>query len=108
MNMANLKGMTLPNLEEYPTAIEPIYLDSGVTVKEGCFIGPFVYIRAPSTLEEGVELSEVVVFENTVIGKRAKLQKCVVLPGSRVPANARISSQIITRTGNIPLGENIK
>jgi NDP-sugar pyrophosphorylase family protein len=108
MNMVNLKGMILPNLDEYPTTIEPVYVESGVTVKEGCFIGPNAYIRAPSTLEEGVELTEVVVLENTVIGKRAKLQKCVVLPGSRIPANAKYTNQIITQTGNIPLGENIK
>ncbi len=108
MNMANLKGMILPDLEDYPTTIEPIYIDSGVTVKENCFIGPQAYIRGPSTLEEGVEVSEIVIFENTLIGKRAKLQKCVVLPGAKVPPNAKFSDVIITQNGNCPLGEKIK
>jgi NDP-sugar pyrophosphorylase family protein len=108
MNMANLKGMNLPDLEEYPTTIEPIYIDSGVTVKENCFIGPQAYIRGPSTLEEGVEVSEIVIFENSNIGRRSKLQKCVVLPGSKVPPNAKLSEVIITQNGNIPLGEKIK
>ncbi len=108
MNMANLKGMILPSLEDYPTTIEPIYIDSGVTVKENCFIGPQVYIRGPSTLEENAEVSETIIFENTLIGKRAKLQKCVVLPGSKVPPNARLSELIISQNGNCPLGEKIK
>ncbi len=108
MNMANLKGMVLPPLEDYPTTIEPVYLDSGVTVKENCFIGPQAYIRGPSTLEEGAEVSNIVIFENSLIGKRAKLQRCVVLPGSKVPPNTRLSDIIITQNGNCPLGENIK
>ncbi len=108
MNMANIKGMTLPDLDEYPTTIEPIYIDSGVTVKGNCFIGPQAYIRGPSTLEENVEVSEIVIFENSLLGKRAKLRKCVVLPGSKVPPNAKLSEVIITQTGNLPLGEKIK
>lgn len=105
MNMANLKGMILPELDDYPTTIEPIYIDSGVTVKDNCFIGPQVYIRGPSTLEESVEVSETIIFENTLIGKRAKLQKCVVLPGSKVPPNAKYSDVIITQDGILSLRE---
>ena len=106
MNITRLKGIVVPDLESFPTMIEPLYIDPNVTLQDSCFIGPYVYIRGPCILMEGVEVSETIIFENTHIGRGAKLHKCVVLPRSKVPPNARMCEVVITENRLISFKKN--
>ncbi|HMF30669.1 MAG TPA: NDP-sugar synthase [Candidatus Lokiarchaeia archaeon] len=103
MSGAYLSGIQLPPLDEFPTTIEPVLVEEGVTIGDSCFLGPKVYIRPGCILANFVEITESVIFENATINAHAKLRKCVVLPGATIAAGAKLTGQIITEDETLPL-----
>ena len=67
---------------DYPTFIEPVYLEDNVKIGDDVLIGPNVYIGANSEIQDYVELSNTVIFENVIIGENFKLENCVVAKNS--------------------------
>jgi len=67
---------------DYPTFIEPVYLEDNVKIGDDVLIGPNVYIGANSEIRDYVEISNTIIFENTIIGENFKLENCVVAKNS--------------------------
>ncbi|MFX1447346.1 MAG: hypothetical protein ACFFCG_04345 [Promethearchaeota archaeon] len=67
---------------DYPTFIEPVYLEDNVKIGDDVLLGPNVYIGAKSTIGDYVEVSNTIIFENSLIGENIKLENCVVAKDS--------------------------
>ena len=63
---------------DYPTFIEPVYLEDNVKIGDDVLLGPNVYIGANSEIQDYVEMSNTIIFENVNIGENFKLENCVV------------------------------
>ena len=63
---------------DYPTFIEPVYLEDNVKIGDDVLLGPNVYIGANSEIQDYVEISNTIVFDNVKIGQNFKLENCVV------------------------------
>ncbi len=72
-------GNRLKNyIGDYPTFIEPVYLEDNVKIGDDVLLGPNVYIGANSEIQDYVEISNTIVFDNVKIGQNFKLENCVV------------------------------
>ncbi len=72
-------GNRLENyIGDYPTFIEPVYLEDNVKIGDDVLLGPNVYIGANSEIQDYVEISNTIVFDNVKIGQNFKLENCVV------------------------------
>jgi len=67
---------------DYPTFIEPVYLEDNVKIGDDVLIGPNVYIGANSEIQDYVEMSNTIIFENVIIGENFKLENCVIAKNS--------------------------
>ena len=67
---------------DYPTFIEPVYLEDNVKIGDDVLLGPNVYIGANSEIQDYVEMSNTIIFENVTIGENFKLENCVVAKNS--------------------------
>jgi len=67
---------------DYPTFIEPVYLEDNVKIGDDVLLGPNVYIGANSEIQDYVEMSNTIIFENVMIGENFKLENCVVAKDS--------------------------
>ncbi|MFX0074031.1 MAG: hypothetical protein ACFE96_01205 [Candidatus Hermodarchaeota archaeon] len=91
MLMQNVFGNLRNRLEnyvgDYPTFIEPVYLEDNVKIGDDVLIGPNVYIGANSEIQDYVEISNTIIFENVKIGQNFKLENCVVAKDSSFTFN---------------------
>jgi len=67
---------------DYPTFIEPVYLEDNVKIGDDVLLGPNVYIGANSEIQDYVEISNTIIFENVIIGENFKLENCIVAKNS--------------------------
>jgi len=67
---------------DYPTFIEPVYLEDNVKIGDDVLLGPNVYIGANSEIQNYVEISNTIIFENVLIGENFKLENCIVAKDS--------------------------
>jgi len=67
---------------DYPTFIEPVYLEDNVKIGDDVLLGPNVYIGANSVIQDYVEISNTIIFNNVNIGQNFKLENCVVAKNS--------------------------
>ncbi len=67
---------------DYPTFIEPVYLEDNVKIGDDVLLGPNVYIGENSEIQDYVEMSNTIIFENVIIGENFKLENCVVAKDS--------------------------
>ena len=67
---------------DYPTFIEPVYLEDNVKIGDDVLLGPNVYIGANSEIQDYVEISNTIVFDNVKIGQNFKLENCIVAKDS--------------------------
>ena len=76
-------GSRLENyVGDYPTFIEPVYLEDNVKIGDDVLIGPNIYIGANSEIQDYVEMSNTIIFENVIIGENFKLENCVIAKDS--------------------------
>jgi len=67
---------------DYPTFIEPVYLEDNVKIGNDVLLGPNVYIGKNSEIGDYVEISNAIVFDNVKIGENLKLNHCIVAKNS--------------------------
>lgn len=82
MFFAKLKNRVDNYIGDYPTFIEPVYLEDNVKIGDDVLLGPNVYIGANSKIEDYVELSNTIIFDNVKIGENFKLENCIVAKNS--------------------------
>ena len=86
---------------DYPTFIEPVYLEDNVKIGDDVLIGPNVYIGANSEIQDYVEISNTIIFENVTIGENFKLENCVVAKDSSFKfKNLNVKSSVLTGKSN--------
>ena len=82
---------------DYPTFIEPVYLEDNVKIGDDVLIGPNVYIGANSEIQDYVEMSNTIIFENVIIGENFKLENCVVAKDSSFKfKNLNMKNSVLT------------
>ncbi|KKM68933.1 hypothetical protein LCGC14_1455930 [marine sediment metagenome] len=75
----SLKRSKIDNfIGDYPTFIEPVFLEENVKIGDDVLLGPNVYIGANSEIGNYVEISNTIIFENVIIGENFKLVNCIV------------------------------
>ncbi len=63
---------------DYPTFIEPVYLEKNVKIGDDVLLGPNVYVGKDSVISDYGEISNTIILENVTIGKNFKLNRCIV------------------------------
>jgi len=63
---------------DYPTFIEPVYLEKKVKIGDDVLLGPNVYVGSGSEIADYVEISNTIIFKKVRIGKNFKLNNCIV------------------------------
>ncbi|MHA1671244.1 MAG: hypothetical protein ACTSV5_11815 [Promethearchaeota archaeon] len=79
---AKLKNRIDKYIGDYPTFIEPVYLEDNVKIGDDVLLGPNVYIGANSEIHDYVEMSNTIIFDNVKIGENFKLENCIVAKNS--------------------------
>ena len=75
----HLKRSKIDNfIGDYPTFIEPVYLNENVKIGDDVLLGPNVYIGKNTEIKDYVEISNSIIFDNTVIVENVKLNNCII------------------------------
>ena len=82
MFFTKLKNQIDTYIGDYPTFIEPVYLEDNVKIGDDVLLGPNVYIGKNSVLSDYVEISNTIIFDNVNIGENFKLENCIVARNS--------------------------
>ncbi len=86
---------------DYPTFIEPVYLEDNVKIGDDVLLGPNVYIGANSEIQDYVEISNTIIFNNVKIGENFKLENCVVAKNSSLNfKNLNMKNSVLIGTTN--------
>jgi len=67
---------------DFPTFIEPVYLEKNVEIGDDVLLGPNVYIGANVKIGDYVELSNTIIFDGVTLGNNLKLENCIIAPKS--------------------------
>jgi NDP-sugar pyrophosphorylase family protein len=89
INLKNLKDAFLSLIKgltnkiekyigDYPTFIEPVYLEENVKIGDDVLLGPNVYVGRNSEIGDYVEISNSILFENVKISENIKLENCII------------------------------
>ncbi len=74
-----LKRSKIDNfLGDYPTFIEPVYLEENVKIGDDVLLGPKVYIGKNCEIKDYVEISNTIIFDNAKISENIKLDNCII------------------------------
>ena len=82
MFFVKLKNRVDNYIGDYPTFIEPVYLEDNVKIGDDVLLGPNVYVGANSEIADYVEISNTIIFDNVKIGENFKLENCIVAKNS--------------------------
>ena len=86
---------------DYPTFIEPVYLEDKVEIGDDVLLGPNVYIGANSVIQDYVEISNTIIFNNVIIGQNFKLENCIVAKNSALNfKNLNMKNSVLIGTAN--------
>ncbi len=86
---------------DYPTFIEPVYLEDNVKIGDDVLLGPNVYIGANSEIQNYVEISNTIIFENVLIGENFKLENCIVVKDSSLKfKNLNMKNSVLIGAAN--------
>jgi NDP-sugar pyrophosphorylase family protein len=82
---------------DFPTFIEPVYLEDNVTIGDDVLLGPNVFIGANVVIGDYVELSNCVIFDDVHLGNNLKLDNCIITPNSSLDfENFKLNSSILS------------
>ena len=76
--LSEIKNRIESYIGDYPTFIEPVFLEENVKIGDDVLLGPKVYIGANSEIGDYVEISNSIVFENVKIGENFKIENCII------------------------------
>ena len=67
---------------DYPTFIEPVFLEENVKIGDDVLLGPNVYIGKNCIIGDYVEISNSILFNNVKISENITLENCIIANGS--------------------------
>ena len=86
---------------DYPTFIEPVYLEDNVKIGDDVLLGPNVYIGANSEIPDYAEISNTIIFDNVKIGENFKLENCIVAKNSSFNfKNLNVKNSVLNGVAN--------
>ncbi len=75
----HLKKSKIDNfIGDYPTFIEPVYLETDIKIGGDVLLGPKVYIGKNCEIKDYVEISNTIILDNVTIGENIKLDSCII------------------------------
>jgi len=80
--LSEIKNRIESYIGDYPTFIEPVFLEENVKIGDDVLLGPNVYIRTNSEIGNYVEISNSIIFENVKIGENFKIENCIITKNS--------------------------
>ncbi len=81
---------------DYPTFIEPVYLEENVKIGDDVLLGPNVFIGKNSEIEDYVEISNSIIYSDAKIGENIKLDNCIIGKNSLLNcANINIDNCVV-------------
>ncbi len=94
--LSEIKNRIASYIGDYPTFIEPVFLEENVKIGDDVLLGPNVYIGANSEIGDYTEISNSIVFENVKIGENLKLENCIITKNSTLNLrNSNLSNCIL-------------
>ena len=89
INLQNVKSSFLSLLKsltnqieqyigDYPTFIEPVYLEENVRIGDDVLLGPNVYVGRNCEIGDYVEISNSILFNNVKVSENIKLENCII------------------------------
>ena len=82
---------------DFPTFIEPVYLERNVEIGDDVLLGPNVYIGDNVKIGDYVELSNTIIFNEVTLGNNLKLENCIIAPKSHLNfENFKCNSTILS------------
>jgi NDP-sugar pyrophosphorylase family protein len=63
---------------DYPTFIEPVYLEENVKLGDDVLLGPNVYVGKNCEIGNYVEISNSILLDNVTINENIKLENCII------------------------------
>ncbi|MFX0018801.1 MAG: hypothetical protein ACFFDL_01430 [Promethearchaeota archaeon] len=105
--LSKIKNKIENYIGDYPTFIEPVFLEDNVKIGDDVLLGPNVFIGTNSEIGNYVEISNSIVFENVKIGENLKFENCIILKNSVFNfSNLRLKNCILKGISNSE--DNIK
>ncbi len=103
----NLKKSKIDRyIGDYPTFIEPVYLEDNVKIGDDVLLGPNVYIGKNVEINNYVEIINSIVFDNAIIGENIKLDNCIIGKNSSLSCkNTPINNCVVV--GNVKTKEEL-
>lgn len=63
---------------DYPTFIEPVYLEENVKLGDDVLLGPNVYVGKNCEIGNYVEVSNSILLDNVKVNENIKLENCII------------------------------
>ena len=103
----NLKHSKIDNyIGDYPTFIEPVYLEDNVKIGDDVLLGPNVYLGKNVEISDYVEITNSIVFDNVVVGENIKMDNCIIGKNSLLHCkNTPIDNCVVV--GNVKTKEDL-
>ncbi|MFX1554862.1 MAG: hypothetical protein ACFFBV_13110, partial [Promethearchaeota archaeon] len=101
----HLKRSKIDNfIGDYPTFIEPVYLEENVKIGDDVLLGPNVYVGKNCDINNYVEISNSIVFDNAIIDENIKINNCII--GKNTILNCRnVNIEHCVLVGNVKTKE---
>jgi NDP-sugar pyrophosphorylase family protein len=91
---------------DYPTFIEPVYLEDDVRIGDDVLLGPNVYIGENVEINNYVEISNSIIFDNAKIGENIKIDNCII--GNNATLNLKnVNLEYCVLIGNVKTNEDL-
>lgn len=94
--LLEIKNRIESYIGDYPTFIEPVFLEENVKIGDDVLLGPNVYVGTNSIIGNYVEISNSIVLENVKLGENLKLENCIITQNSTLNfSNSNLSNCIL-------------
>ena len=97
MNFRFLKGNRIEDSEgNYPTLLEPVNLGRGIKIGDTVLLGPNVIFNEGCQIGDYSKIENTIIFNHTILGKKIKLNHCLVDEKIQLPDNFQAQNCFIT------------
>ena len=82
---------------DYPTFIEPVYLEENVKIGDDVLLGPNVYIGKNCEIGDYVEISNSILFNDVKVSENITLENCIIANGCKLNFTSINLSNIVLK-----------
>lgn len=92
-NVARASEASKPQLDAYPTIIEPVHVAGNCIVDESCLVGPNAVLEN-ANVGPYCEVSNSVLLSGATLGENCKVDRSIVAQDCEVPARTRLFEEL--------------